>query len=464
MNTITKRWVRGNLLIILVVLLVVEVIVINSTISNYYSAVRQSIMGRINIISGELSVTEQYSQGQKETVVRRMVEEFSEKTKFEFMVLDSTGSAISTSSGFKPTLDTKADDFDKAYKNADGVGEYRGRTDGGERIMAITYILDEPAGNTVAVRFVTSLANVDRQVAVVCFLSLTALAAVLVSYIMSGTYFISSIVTPLGRIEAAATKIAAGDLDVRIENTFNDEVGRLSDTINRMAEDLSATEQLKNDFISSVSHELRTPLTSIKGWAETIEKVDEPGSESYKRGLQVIKNEADRLYNMVEELLDFSVIQSGGMVLSIEKLDLVAEVADTVITLNERAQREGKTIAFEEPSEIIAIVGDKNRLKQVLINLIDNALKYTKQGDVIGVSITKADKFAKVTISDNGSGIAAEDLSSIKTRFYKGRGAVRGSGIGLAVVNEIIEKHGGELAIKSKVGRGTDVTVTLPRA
>ena len=207
--------------------------------------------------------------------------------------------------------------------------------------MAVTSLVPYAAGNITAMRMVTSLTQVDRQwgntIAASAGIGLLAFLLML----WSGLFFVRSIVRPLGEVEATATRIARGDLDTRLPDAkYNDEIGRLCRTINQMAEDLAENDRLKNEFISSVSHELRTPLTSIKGWVETIKTIDDPGDENYRRGLAIIGTETDRLYTMVEELLDFSRLQNG-LKLNCEVLDLVAEATDAALFVEARIQREG---------------------------------------------------------------------------------------------------------------------------
>ena len=267
---------------------------------------------------------------------------------------------------------------------------------------------------------------------------------------------------PVGRIEATATRIAAGDFDVRISGEYNDEIGRLCNTINHMAEELGRAEQMKNEFISSVSHELRTPLTSIKGWTETLARVGDPESQDYQRGIRIILEETDRLYGLVEELLDFSRMQNGGLSLSFEKLDIIAEVSDSVLMCTQRAALEGKTLTYDEPEFFCAVWGDRNRLRQVFINILDNALKYTPPGGSIRVTTKRSGQKVVLDFTDTGPGIDPADLRQVKQKFYKGKGAVRGSGIGLAVANEIVIAHGGTLDMSSKMGEGTTARITLP--
>ena len=278
----------------------------------------------------------------------------------------------------------------------------------------------------------------------------------------SGLFFVRSIVRPLGEIEATATKIAKGDLQVRLpDNRYNDEVGRLCKTINQMAEDLAETDRLKNEFISSVSHELRTPLTSIKGWVETIGNIDDPTDKNYQRGLSVIGTETDRLYTMVEELLDFSRLQNG-IKLNCQVLDLVAEATDAALFVEARIRQEGLHFVYEEPPDPYPVWADPARLHQVFINILDNAIKYSEPDGTIFLTLTRRGDSVTAAVRDQGRGIAPDDLEKVKQKFFKAKNSVRGSGIGLAVVDEIITALGGRVDIASTLGQGTTVSITLP--
>ena len=241
-----------------------------------------------------------------------------------------------------------------------------------------------------------------------------------------------------------------------------DEVDRLRGTINQMAEGLEETEKMKNEFISSVSHELRTPLTSIRGWVETLRTLDDPEDENYRKGLEIINNETARLYNMVEELLDFSRLQNGRLKMDCRLLDLVAELTDAVLFCEARIQREGLLLSYNEPEEMIPVYADPDRLRQVFINILDNAIKYSAPGGRITVKIWQGEYKAFIEIIDQGRGIPPEDLENVKTKFYKGSNSVRGSGIGLALVDSIMTALDGTLDLKSTLGRGTVVTLGLP--
>lgn len=416
-------------------------------------------MTRISALNTQLTVSAETSD-ERNVSLRRMVEQFSEKDKFELMLIDLSGRVSTSTTGFVSTSFTEMEDLALALQSNDNVGMAVYSASTGEKVMAMTSLLTKEAGDIVAIRIVTSLDLLNEHILGIVLLSAFVVGVIILFSVWSGLFFIRGIVRPIGAIEATAQKIANGNLDVRIDNKYNDEIGSLCNTINTMASELDRTERMKNEFISSVSHELRTPLTSIKGWAETISNM-QPGESGYKRGIDIIKNESDRLYNMVEELLDFSRMQNG-VTLKPEKLDLVAEIADIVLMMEQRAKLEGKQLLFNELEIPIPVMADTNRLKQVFVNLIDNAIKYSTAEQTIQIEILLDTQNAFVNIIDNGAGISSEDLENVKLKFYKGKSSVRGSGIGLAVVDQIAAAHGGSLTLQSEEGKGTTATVRLP--
>ena len=275
-------------------------------------------------------------------------------------------------------------------------------------------------------------------------------------------YFVKSIVIPVNHISSTASRYAEGDFSVRIPVQNDDEIGELCGIINKMAEELSQSEAAKNDFISSVSHELRTPLTAIKGWAETIGAMPDD-SETVSKGMRVITSETERLSQMVEDLLDFSRMQNDKFSMEKNNIDILAELSEALLIYEEKARQEGIELVYTEPSDLPVVYGDRNRLRQVFINVIDNALKYSEKGGLVTVqtSITP-DNRIEIDVTDNGCGISSEDLPKIKTKFFRANHIKRGSGIGLAVADEIIKLHDGSLDIFSERGVGTRVVISLP--
>ena len=465
---ITRRWLRGSLMLTVMLVLLVESMFVYSSARSYYNSVQQTMYRRFSSISGQLKMytgdTAQKRAANRSVALRRMVEQFSDKDKYEFMLLDSYGEVIASSSGTSAEGIVTDEDFNKAQSALDGMGVAIYRTASGEMVMAVCSLVPYAAEDVAAMRLVTSLTLIQDQLKRLFLISMVVVAAILGFTVASGLYFVRGIVVPLGQVERTAASIARGELDVRLPVTGDerDEVDRLRGTINQMAEGLEETEKMKNEFISSVSHELRTPLTSIRGWVETLRTLDDPTDENYRKGLEIINNETARLYNMVEELLDFSRLQNGRLKMECRPLDLVAELTDAVLFCEARIQREGLLLSYLEPEEMIPVYADPDRLRQVFINILDNAIKYSAPGGRITVKIWKGEYKAFIEIIDQGRGIPPEDLENVRTKFYKGSNSVRGSGIGLALVDSIMTALDGTMDLKSTLGRGTVVTLGLP--
>ena len=333
----------------------------------------------------------------------------------------------------------------------------------GERIIAVSSPIIYSNGEVIGVlRYVTSTRLVDRQVVKIFFYSMTALLIVMVAVIISSNYYVHSILVPVREITQKAQKIANGTYGIQIKTKYNDEIGELASTINEMSNQINQNEIVQREFISSLSHELRTPLTAITGWSETL-LADENMDPDTRRGMNIIQREAKRLTEMVVELLDFNRIQDGRMTLNIRQTDIRGEFEDTVYMYSSRlAQDEIKLHYLDNDEDIPEIPCDPERLRQVFLNILDNAAKHGGDGKRIEASIHFMNEQVIVKIRDFGPGIPEDEIPLVKKKFYKGSSKARGTGIGLAVCDEIITMHGGSLTLENAEGGGTLVTVTLP--
>lgn len=269
---------------------------------------------------------------------------------------------------------------------------------------------------------------------------------------------------PMRNLAVFARRIAAGSYGIKNEKIPDNEIGDLAEAINDMSERVAIAEKDRTEFISQVSHELRTPLTAIMGWAETI-AFDEAGQGDSLRGISIITKEAERLTGMVTELLEFTRIQDGRFNLRIELIDIAAELEDAIFTYGELMKQAGIEVEYSPPeAEIPLMPGDPERLKQVFLNLLDNAAKHGGEGKKIDVSLTNDESYAVIKVRDYGHGIPAGELRHVKEKFYKGSSKNRGTGIGLAICDEIVSRHGGELKIENVEEAGCLVTVRLPLA
>ena len=305
-------------------------------------------------------------------------------------------------------------------------------------------------------------ADVPDPLSNILLVSAAALIILLVIFTLNYR-FIRAVITPVSEITKMSKRIADGSYGIQIQNTYKDEIGEMVGSINEMSLKIAQSEKIQTEFISSVSHELRTPLTAITGWGETLIYSENLDEES-KRGIAIMLKEARRLTKMVEDLLEFTQIEDGRFTLNIEAVDIATELEDAIYTYREFLQKDKLEFNYHcALNEEIRIPGDPNRLKQVFLNLFDNAAKYGRQGKRIDVAMSLDENFVEVSIRDYGEGVPHDELDNIKMKFYKGSNSKdRGSGIGLAVCEEIVKYHGGNMELQNAQSGGFIVTVRLP--
>lgn len=302
---------------------------------------------------------------------------------------------------------------------------------------------------------------------------LGAILAVMITLILG--YFISrNISLPIRKMDKTARSIAKGDFSKRVEIKTRDELEGLATSFNQMADELQRKmdnlekmDKIRTDFVANVSHELKTPLTSIKGFIETLEDGAIDDKENAKRFLSIIGKHTGRLSNIVNDLLTLTEIEQPEE--RIEKLKFdVRYLLDEVVwgfghTLSIKKQK----LNVDYKGNNFNITGDKNKVEQVLVNLIDNAIKYTGQSGEIKVSLFDGKGNVMIIVEDNGVGISKTHLDRIFERFYRVDKArsreLGGTGLGLAIVKHIVKLHKGHIDIDSEVGKGTKVTLIFPK-
>ena len=334
----------------------------------------------------------------------------------------------------------------------------------GESILAVSSPVFYNGAVVAVMRFVTSTRLLDQQPWLTVLVMAAVIAAVIFLIFVSNLIFINNVVQPVAEVSEAAKRISSGSYGIQIANKYTDELGQLVDNINNMSLKISQSEKMQTEFISSVSHELRTPLTAINGWGETLLEDESGDVQQLRRGVQIILKESRRLTNMVEELLDFSKMTDGRFTLQVEDTDIQAELEDAVYTYRELFRQDGISLEYGSDKALYdePITGDPERLKQVFCNVLDNAAKHGGAGKRIDVDMTQEGDSYVVRIRDYGPGIPPAEVPFVKQKFYKGSSKARGSGIGLAVCDEIVQRHGGVFDIGNADGGGAIVTIRLP--
>lgn len=458
-----RQVVARFLIVVLLTLLLVESVLAVAVHSYYYSSI-ESVMK--NQASTALSFYTKYSNNLFISTFKQNLNDLVQNLVFEsaeLEIVDRDGTVLITSSGFSSESKRLTEDVKAAVKGHTGVWTGKAPVTG-EKVMAVsTPIISN--GQTLAVlRYVTSLEEVDSVLLRLLLLSATMGLAVLIIVLLVSITLANSIVKPIKRITAASAEMALGRFDVRVQESDRNEIGELAKTLNFMATEIVRSEGLKNDFISSISHEIRTPLSSIKGWSETIQTGSMQDEQETRQGLRIISKETDRLIGLVEELLDFAQLDQKRIRLDVRKVPLASLLAEVVLQLKSKADKKQITIQLsEEPeAEPIFVSGDPNRLKQVFLNLVENAIKFSHPASSIELEIEKWEMDAVVRVKDSGIGIEAQHLARLESKFFQVNPQAEGTGLGLSICREIINLHEGRLEFETEPGVGTTVSVALP--
>ena len=458
-----KRWIVNTILPVLVLLVLLVTLVSAGVSTYYYSSMENGLVKQVEAMSNAFNDYFMNSYAEYNQMATQAVDTYEDKNQIELQFIGSTGRIQMSTSGLTAGSSPGTSDITNAIANQK-IEPFQGRDpETGEKILAVSAPLLFNGRVAGVMRLVTSLKLVDRQIVLVVFIILAVGVICMALVLISSLLFINNVVEPVAVVTEAAKRISAGSYGFQIENKYTDELGELVDNINDMSLKIGQNEKMKSEFISSVSHELRTPLTAINGWGETILEDPNDDPAQMRRGIRIILNEARRLSTMVEELLEFSKMEDGRFTLHMEQVDLQAEFEDAIFTYRELFRQEGIELTYESGDEDLPpIPGDSERLKQVFCNVLDNAAKHGGSGKRIDTSISREGEFEVVRVRDYGPGIPEAELPFIKQKFYKGSSKARGSGIGLAVCDEIVGLHNGIFTIGNADGGGAVVTICLP--
>ena len=456
-----KRWLVSSLSPIFIVALLIAGTFCVVMANYYYNMMLDGLKTRAAHASDYFTSNTMTSIGEFYQYANSFAAEFAERDRMELQFISSSGKILVSSYGLTAGMAPGTPDIKDAFQSKQ-IEPFRGvDPHTGEHIMSVCapLLLDDQVVG--AMRYVTSMSAVSKELLVTVGVALGLLILGVGMVYVSNMVFINNVVEPVAEVTETAKRIAGGSYGTQMENPYRDEIGQLIDAINNMSSQISKSEKIKSEFISSVSHELRTPLTAINGWGETLLGDSDP--KQLKRGVGIILKESRRLTNMVEELLDFSKMQDGRFTLNIEQVDVQAEFEDTIYTYMELFKQDAIELHYESGDELFPpIPSDPERLKQVFCNVLDNAAKHGGAGRRIDAAAVCGGGKIVVTVRDYGPGIPEAELPFVKQKFYKGSSKARGSGIGLAVCEEIIRLHEGTFEIGNAEGGGCIVTITLP--
>ncbi len=364
-------------------------------------------------------------------------------------------------------------------------GAHTIRTKTGDRVLLYAALA---AGQVNGQNVYIALASFERPIGaalqdILPSLLIAGIIALVVS-LLTALFLARSIAKPITQLTQATESFAAGHYDFRVRDPGKDELGRLSNSFNTMADQVQHARQMEKDFLANVSHELKTPLTSIQGFSQAILDGAVTDMQGAHRAAQTIFDETARMARLVGGLLTLARLESGETPLAPQPLDLAQLVPCWVDRLQPNAQAQGVALTcVVEP--VPSIAGDAAQLEQVILNLVDNALKYNHPGGSVTVTTraqtvesaakssvlplrraapTVSQSWVTVAVADTGAGIPRNDLPRLFERFYRGDKArvAGGTGLGLAIAQEIVAKHHGKITVTSELGKGSTFTVHLP--
>ncbi|MFD3156238.1 ATP-binding protein [Haloimpatiens sp. FM7330] len=459
MKSIKKRIYKQNGIVIISIILFLEGIFFLAVKNYYIEVVRNELFNKVN--TAERLYNKYFINQTIYEKAKYILENESNNELVYMQVFDSDGNVIINSNGIKNDSITYNEDIKYALQGEHKIVKWENK-ETKENLMAISMPLYHLKDISGGLRYVICIDKVNKMILYIYGVSILIGIVVMIITFLFSSFLAKSIIVPINKIISTAEVMSKGDFTQKAEKIHNDEIGKLSDTLNYMAEEIEKSNNLKNEFISSISHELRTPLTAIKGWSEIMVEGEVTEPKEIKEGLIIINDETERLTSLVEELLDFSKLQGGKVELNLQAIDINELVKKVYNYFKKRCECEGLNLILDLCENSCVVNGDSNRLKQVFINIIDNAIKFSKKGEKIFISTHLCDNFVQIHILDNGIGISKDELKKVTEKFYKGKTKKSGSGLGLAICKEIIELHKGKLDITSKEQQGTKVSIKIP--
>ncbi|WP_052345811.1 cell wall metabolism sensor histidine kinase WalK [Paucisalibacillus sp. EB02] len=456
---IRKRLLRLHLFIITLTVVLFESIFFIGIYQYYYRNTEDVISSHAQSSANFAMKFSDLSPYNLKNSLPDMIREFKMQGA-EMQIVLPSGKVLASSTGFLPEHNIEENILNTA--SIDQPSVWKGKNPGtDERIMAAVVPLNYDGQTIIYFRYVISLSNIDHLVQKIITIALAIGVSIIFVVLLLSKALATKITTPLTQITEASKRFAKGDFDSSINESYIGELGTLAKSFNDMCNALLQHEKLKDQFVSSISHELRTPLTSIKGWSETLLVGSLNNPDEMKTGMKIISRETERLIILVEELLDFSRMNNEAFHIEPNKFhveNLIKEVAEQL----EKQLKKKQIELGIHVSDYIDLIADRNRIKQVLINLLDNAIKFSSPEGKIIISCYLSGNHCMIEVKDNGAGIKNTDLPNISNPFYKPNQQTTGVGLGLAICKHIIDLHHGRLEIDSTFGQGTKVTISIP--
>lgn len=407
--------------------------------------------------------------------IQRKIETLAEKLDLRITVIDMQGKVLGDSEKAPSLMENHKDRLEIIEAVEKGFSHSTRFSDTLNYNMKYVAVRVDNSGNTLGVvRFALPLSEVRLRIQLIYrVVLLSAIVAVVIAFTVA--YFLSrSITFPISRMQEVAQRIAKGDFSKKINIKSKDELGKLAKSLNIMAaelqqkmENLKQMDRVRTDFVANVSHELKTPLTLIKGYIETLEDKAINDKEKARKFISIIKEHTNRLENIMEDLLSLSELELSKNCLNKTEFDLKKLIDEITLSFGYALDTKRQMLSIDQQGDDFKIKADRDKIEQVIVNLIDNAIKYTNEAGQINILLLERQNEITFTVQDDGVGIPAEDINRVFERFYRVDKArsreLGGTGLGLGIAKHIALAHNGQISIESEINKGTKVLVRLPK-
>jgi signal transduction histidine kinase len=408
-------------------------------------------------------------------IIQQQTTRLADKLGHRITVVDAQGKVLGDSERQPAEMENHGDRVEIVEALETGFGQSTRFSDTLNYSMKYVAVRVGPDDDILGiVRFALPLSRVQLEIRTIYRVVLWGAAAA-VAIALTVAYFVSrSITLPIRQMKETAEQIAKGNFTPRVRIRSRDELGELANSLNTMAdelqqkmEDLRQMDRVRTDFVANVSHELKTPLTLIKGYTETLQGEVLGDKVKAAKFVSIIREHSDRLGHIVDDLLSLSELESSKDYIDRNQFDLKKLIDDISLGFGHALASKKLELTVSSQGDDLSIRADRNKIEQVLVNLIDNAIKYTGESGQIELSAVERDGEIHIAVRDDGIGIAKEHLDRIFERFYRTDQArsreLGGTGLGLSIAKHIVLAHKGKITIESELGKGTTVFVTLPK-
>lgn len=469
LQTIRWRLITGSLVAIGIPLILFATLLGSRLWTFYIEELQKELESKAEVVAFAVAPTLSPTTPDDPIALARVVDGWRRYSKLRVTVVDGTGivrAATMSEQINQPIDDMLRPGLRDALHGRENSMVWRSPNFGYEDTMYVNMPIYQEGTLVGAVRVAHSLAEIQENLQRIRVTFMSTVLGYAALIVMLTVWLAGTIVRPVEQLDQSAQHLASGDLAHRVKVEGTNEITHLGTTLNRMAERLQTLEGLRRSYVSNVSHELRTPLAAIRSMAETLLQHGDDDPQLKHRYLPRIISQTERLARLASQLLDLAQIESGNLVSRFAPVDLGSVITDVAHTCAVDARARGVELVMHLAEGLPLLMGDRDRLEQLFINLCDNALRHTPAGGNVTIVARRLNDTVEAVVEDTGVGIAPEHLPHLFERFYRVDAARTraggGTGLGLSIVEQIVKAHQGTIHVESKVGRGTRFAVCLP--